>query len=140
MQYTGQGLELTSGVLIEVSSSRAWIVRARSEIFPLENTKDFYRVWLLLECPFGDVENALSRLATEHSAQTKFPLREVVASAFLSKSRQWTERAMEWVPFFSIEERAFLRDDLTDVASSDWASQRVRQLATKYVNELRRTE
>lgn len=56
-----------------------------------------------------------------------------------AKSGEWTNRAMAWVPFLATAEKVTLKGLFADVRDSRWASQKTRQLARKYVNEIERS-
>ncbi|MBR0842503.1 hypothetical protein JQ607_20070 [Bradyrhizobium liaoningense] len=130
--------EIDLGLSIALTEAGAWIIRADDREFRLEEINDFYRAWLLLEQPFSDVRAALDQIACNANAATPFPFAKLIGSALKAQSRQWTDRAMVWVPFLSTAEKASLKGLLSDVRDSKWASQKIRQLARKYVNEIER--
>ncbi|WP_162131161.1 hypothetical protein [Bradyrhizobium yuanmingense] len=130
--------EINIGMSIALTEAGAWVIRADVREFRLEEINDFYRAWLLLERPFSEVKAALDRIAHSASAATPFPFAKLIGSALRAKSGEWTDLAMVWIPFLAAAEKATLKDLLSDVRDSKWASQKTRQLARKYVNEIER--
>ncbi|MVT49925.1 hypothetical protein GPL17_05420 [Bradyrhizobium yuanmingense] len=130
--------EIKPGLSIALTEAGSWTIRADDREFRLEEINDFYRAWLLLERPFSDVRDALDRVASSANAATPFPFAKLIGSALKGQSRNWTDLAMAWVPFLAAAERATLRDLLSEVRDSKWASQKTRQLARKYVKEIER--
>ncbi|HZH98151.1 MAG TPA: hypothetical protein VEX38_04205, partial [Fimbriimonadaceae bacterium] len=123
---------------IGISHEGSWVIRADDAPFPLDNINDFYRAWLLLERPFFDVKRDLDRLASAAGATSPFPYWKLVGSAMKARSLQWTELAMAWVPLLAAAERTHLRELLLETRESRWASQKVRQLARKYLSQIER--
>jgi len=128
--------EIARGLSIALTEAGAWIIRADDREFRLEVIEDFYRAWLLLERPFPDVKAGLEQLAYNANAATGFPFAKLIGSALKAQSRQWTDLAMVWVPLLTTAEKATLKDLLSEVRDSRWASQKIRQLARKYVNQI----
>ncbi|WP_063689675.1 hypothetical protein [Bradyrhizobium stylosanthis] len=128
--------EIDRGLSIALTEAGAWIIRADDREFRLEVVEDFYRAWLLLERPFPDVKAGLEQLAYNANAATGFPFAKLIGSALKAQSRQWTDLAMVWVPLLTTAEKATLKDLLSEVRDSRWASQKIRQLARKYVNQI----
>ena len=131
--------EIGHGLSIALTEAGTWLVRADVREFPLEQIDDFYRAWLLLERPFTDVRDALDQIARNANAATPFPFVKLIGSAMKAKSGEWTDRAMAWVPFLATAEKVTLKGLFADVRDSRWASQKTRQLARKYVNEIERS-
>ena len=138
-RFSSTGLEIDIGVSVGVSSAGIWIVRSGDNKFSLENTDDYFRAWLLLERPFPEVKSALERVAADAKVDTSFPFAKLIGSALKAKSGHWTDRAMIWVPFLTLTERASLRSLFIEAGDSKWASQKSRQLARKYMNEIERS-
>jgi len=132
--------EIDSGMRIALTEGGAWVIRADGREFRLEEINDFYRAWLLLERPFSEVKAALDQIACSASAVTPFPFAKLIGSALKAKSRHWTDLAMVWVAFLAAAEKATLKDLLSEVRDSKWASQKIRQLARKHVNEIERAD
>jgi len=132
------GLEIDEGVSIGFSDDGRWVVRARDNEFHLEEIDDCFRAWLLLERPFPEVKSALDRVAADAKVDTSFPFARLIGSALKAKSGQWTDRAMTWVPFLTLTEKESLRYLFIEARDSKWASQKSRQLARRYVNEIER--
>lgn len=137
-QSLSNGLEIDRGISIDVSDAGAWIIRSENSEFPLEEVGDFFRAWLLLERPFADVKAAIDRVSSDANTATPFPYWKLIGSALKAPSAQWTDRAMAWVPFLPVTEKASLKDLFIEARDSKWASQKSRQLARKYVNEIER--
>ncbi|MCK1655910.1 hypothetical protein IVA88_31505 [Bradyrhizobium sp. 149] len=130
--------EIDNGLSIALTEAGAWIIKADDREFRLEEINDFYRAWLLLEQPFSEVKTALDQIARDANAATPFPFAKLIGSALKAQSRQWTDCAMVWVPFLAAAEKATLKGLLSDTRDSKWASQKIRQLARKHVNEIER--
>ncbi|MBR1143833.1 hypothetical protein [Bradyrhizobium sp. AUGA SZCCT0431] len=134
------GMEIADGINLDISETGAWIVRANDDAFPLEDMRDFFRAWLLLERPFEDVKASLDRGPYSANPATPFPFWKLIGAALMAGTRQWTDHAMTWVPFLTMAEKARLKDLFIEVRDSKWASQKNRQLARKYANEIERSE
>lgn len=132
-------LEIDDGLSIALTEDGAWLVRADVREFRLEEIDDFYRAWLLLEQPFSDVRDALDQIARNANAATPFPFVKLIGSAMKAKSGPWTDLAIAWVPFLATAEKVTLKGLFLDVRDSKWASQKTRQLARNYVNEIERS-
>ncbi|WP_426534957.1 hypothetical protein [Bradyrhizobium sp. McL0615] len=137
-RFTPTVLEIDTGVSIGVSDAGIWSVRAGDNRFSLEETNDFFRVWLLFERPFPEVKADLERVAADAKVDASFPFAKLIGSALNAMSGHWTECAMTWVPFLTLMERAPLKSLFIEVRDSKWASQKIRQLARKYVSEIER--
>jgi hypothetical protein len=140
IQSIPNGIEIARGINLDVSETGAWVIRANDNAFPLEDVRDFFRAWLLLERPFDDVKTALDQGPYSANPATLFPFWKLIGSALMAGSQQWTERAMTWVPFLAMAEKASLKDLFAEARDSKWASQKNRQLARKYVHEIERHE
>jgi hypothetical protein len=138
-QSIPNGMEIARGINLDVSDAGAWVIRANDDAFPLEEVRDFFRAWLLLERPFDDVKAGLDRGRYSANPATPFPFWKLIGSALMGGSQRWTNRAMTWVPFLTMAEKIPLKDLLIEVRDSGWASQKIRQLARKYVNEIERS-
>jgi len=138
-QSISNGTEIARGINLDVSEAGAWVIRANDDAFPLEEARDFFRAWLLLERPFDDVKAALDRGVYSANPETPFPFWKLIGSALMGDSEQWTNRAMTWVPFLTMAEKISLKDLFIEVRDSRWASQKSRQLARKYVHEIERS-
>jgi hypothetical protein len=121
---------LDNGLSLAHSPDGVWQVFNCSTPTNLIETADFFRVWILLELPFADVKSELDALAI--SGIQPFPFGKLIASTLKACSNQWAERALPWVPFLAPEDKAELGNLLEEVRQSKWASQKVRQLASKY--------
>ena len=137
-QDRSQELEIHPGISIGVSEAGAWVVKAGDERFPLKDIDDFYRAWLLLQRPFVDAKAALDRITTGASAAGPFPIWMLVGSTLKAASTHWTDVAMTWLPYLTTMEKASLKNLLIETRDSRWASQKSRQMAGKYVNEIER--
>jgi hypothetical protein len=84
------------------------------------------------------VKAAIDQVSIDRNAPTPFPYWKLVGSALKANSSQWTDRAMAWVPSLPATEKALLKDLFIEARDSRWASQKCRQLARKYVNEIER--
>jgi hypothetical protein len=138
-RFASTGLEIDTGISVGVSDTGIWIVRSGDNEFLLEETDDYFRAWLLLERPFSEVKSALERIAADAKAGASFSFAKLIGSALKAKSGQWTDRAMTWVPFLTLTEKASLRSLFIEARDSKWASQKSRQLARTYVNEIERS-
>jgi hypothetical protein len=138
-RFASTGLEIDTEVSVGVSDAGIWIVRSRDNEFLLEETDDYFRAWLLFERPFSEVKSALERVAADANAGTSFSFAKLIGSALKAKSGQWTDRAMTWVPFLTLTEKVSLRSLFIEARDSKWASQKSRQLARNYVNEIERS-
>jgi hypothetical protein len=132
--------DINSNLTIRVSDDGDWLISTEEREFPLKEVNDFFRVWLLLERSFLVVRAALDEVARNARATEPFPFAKLIASALKAKSTQLTDRAVFWVSFLTIEDKASLKRLLVDVRDSKWASQKSRQLARKYVQEIVRSE
>ncbi|OAF13373.1 hypothetical protein AYJ54_44395 [Bradyrhizobium centrolobii] len=137
-QSASTEFEIDEGLSIALTDVGAWIVKADDREFRLEEINDFYRAWLLLERPFSNVKAALDQIARNANVATPFPFAKLIGSALKAQSGQWTDRAMVWVSFLAATEKASLKGLFSDVRDSKWASQKTRQLARKYMNEIER--
>lgn len=98
----------------------------------LDEPKDFFRVWPLLERPLPEVRPLLDELAKNAGSIDRFPAWKVVAAAFKSESRPWTDFAVAWLPFLDEVEIGMLKSSLVAIRDSKWASQKSRQIARKF--------
>src|SRR5262249_27081106 len=113
-----------------------WQVCAGRDRFDLVDTSDFFRLVVLLEHSYTDVETAIDCFAKDQRAEVPFPMQKIIAAALASKSQAWTSRALAWVTFLSRTEITTLKDVLKDVQQAKWASQNNRQLASKYLKRI----
>jgi hypothetical protein len=130
--------EIGRGLTIGVSEEGDWLISTQEEAFSLTDTTDFYRAWLLFDRPFPEVKAALDEVARGARATRPFPFAKLVGSALRAKSARLADSGITWVSFFTIAEKTSLKDLLVEVKDSKWASQKSRQLARKYVNEILR--
>ncbi|MEP9401907.1 hypothetical protein [Sphingomonas sp. VNH70] len=130
------GIEIGSRIYINISDAGFWIIQSEEEVFSLEDMTDFFRAWLLLERKFPDAKLAIDRLSINGNPVTPFSYWKLVGSAIKAKSAQWTDRAMNWIPFLPSSEKILLEDLLVEVRESKWASQKSRQLSRRYLNEI----
>jgi hypothetical protein len=131
-------LELEAGLSLAVTEAGAWIAKTDDKTFSLDGVSDFYRAWLLLERPFSEVKEAVDQIALRTNAVEPFPFAKLIESALMSRSRQWTERALPWISHLPTPEKTSLRELLLDVREANWVSQKGRQLAQRYLNEINR--
>lgn len=131
------GLELANGTVITSSDTGDWIVSSDTGEWPLHDVPDFYRAWLLLEQSFPEVKTALDEVASNARASTPFSFANLVECALRSGSRNWGELAMGWLPQLTDADRRQLRDALAEVVESKQLSQKARQVARKYVNQIK---
>ena len=127
---------LEQGFEIHSDPDSRWYISVDGKRRDLVNTEDFFSVWSLLERPFLEVKSELEELMLSSGSSTPFPMWKVVATAFDSRSENWTERAMSWVPYFSIDEKNNLKNYLLIVQNAKWASQKSRQIAHRVIREL----
>lgn len=132
-------VEIDPGLSIAVTDAGTWTIRADGREFSLKEISDFYRAWLLLEWTFSDAKVALDRVTQNAALAGPFPFEKLIGSALMAKSGQWTDRAMTWVPHLTTAEKISLKSLFIEVRDSKWASQKSRQLARKYVNEIERS-
>jgi hypothetical protein len=125
-------LDIGYGLKIGVAASAAWQVWGKSGCFKLTEISDFYRVVTLLERSYSEVESMLSDYAKRISAPSPFPLWKVVGAGLAFQSDQWASLALAWFPYLKQSEKTTLIHLLKDVAHSQWASQKNRQLADRY--------
>jgi hypothetical protein len=104
-QSISNGMEIARGINLDVSEVGAWVISANDDAFPLEEARDFFLAWLLLERPFDDVKAALDRGVYSANPETPFPFWKLIGSALMGGSVQWTNRAMTWVPFLTMAEK-----------------------------------
>lgn len=116
--------EIDAGLSIALTEAGHWTIKADDREFRLEEINDFYRAWLLLERPFSDVKAALDQIARNANVATPFPFANLIGSALKAQSREWTDRAMVWVPFLAAAEKATLKGLLSNTRDSKWASQK----------------
>lgn len=128
-----QEFALGYDLFLSLSDEGFWYVRSDSRKWPLLRARDFYRVWVMLERPFAEVQAGISEL----NFASRFPFENVIASAF-SGSANWTDLAIHWVPFLEAREKASLYDLLVEIQLSKTASQKTRQLARKFAQEIER--
>jgi hypothetical protein len=126
------GFAIGNGLIINYDSHTKWSVLANGTKFNLDDVRDFYRVWLLLEHPFPQAKSSLDALAKDAGANEGFPFWKVIAAALDAKSAQWTDLAVGWLPFLDVTEIALLKDSLVAARDSKWASQHSRQIARKF--------
>lgn len=131
-------IEIDFGVSLGISDTGCWVIKFNDKFFPLEEIKDFFRAWLLLERSFVDVKISLDQIASRANSKIQFPFWKLIGSTMKAASGQSTDRALAWVPFLTATEKASLKDLLIETRDSKWASQKSRQLARKYVNEIER--
>jgi hypothetical protein len=129
-------LPVNDQAAIRVTDTGNWVVTSDQMSYPLEEIEDFFRVRLLLERRFAEAKEALELVGQSSNASKPFPMWMVVASALQSASFQWTDRALAWVAFLTEPEKVLLKDLLAAVKDSRGASQKSRQLARKYLNQI----
>jgi len=129
-------LDIGYGLKIGLSDQSGWQVWAKSGVFDLNETGDFFRVVALLERPYPTAKVLLDGYAESQRARNTFPLWRVAGAGLACKSEEWTSLALRWLPELPVGERALLRDLLIQVRGAKWASQKSRQLAERYAKEI----
>lgn len=132
-------LDIGYGLQIGLRSPEVWQVCSKNGCFDLIETADFYRVFILLERAYSEVESTLNEYAARVGAKSHFPLWRLVGAGLMSQADQWASLALTWFPHLNTAEKAMLGEHLTTVSQSKWASQKSRQLADRYTKQLRTT-
>jgi hypothetical protein len=128
----GNRLAIIDGVDLRLDEAGRWYVSWSNGRAYLSEPKDFFRVWPLLDRPLPEVRPLLDELAKSAGSIDRFPAWKVVAAAFESGSRGWTEFAVAWLPFLDEVEIGMLKSSLVAIRDSKWASQKSRQIARKF--------
>ena len=129
-------LEIGYGICIGLKEPATWQACGKNGCFNLTTMDDFYRVLILLERPYFEVEPLLSGYAEKIHAEIYFPLWKVVGAGLTCQSDQWARLALNWFPCLEQVEKTRLLALLDKVAHSKWASQKSRQLADRYAKQL----
>ncbi|CAN7473298.1 hypothetical protein [Mesorhizobium sp. LjNodule214] len=125
-------LAITDGTDLAIDEAGRWYVSWSNGTAYLDEPKDSFRVWFLLERPLPEVRPLLNELAKSAGSIDRFPAWKVVAAAFESGSRPWTDLAVTWLPFLDDAELGMLKSSLATIRDSKWASQKSRQMARKF--------
>lgn len=125
--------DIGSDLRIGLKGRQTWQVWARNGCFDLVEVRDFWRVLILLERPYVEVESAINKFAAQQGAEGRFPLWKIVGVGLESQSVHWVPCALEWFPSLADEEKILLKDFLKEVRGSKWVSQKSRQLADLYL-------
>lgn len=125
-------LELDYGLKLGLGDTGNWQVVTKNGAFDLSHPQEFFRVVVLLERPYAEVEKLLNEYAEAKRHSARFPLWQVVSAGLSSESDQWARLALTWVPDLPQSDRMLLVNLLDEVAHSKWASQKTRQVAERH--------
>jgi hypothetical protein len=125
---------MENDIALKVLPDGTWVATAGDRTFPLEETRDFFRVWQFLEQPFEEISSMLSEMTQNIESTIPFAFDKLIASALMFRNSNITNQAMEWVPFITDAQREPLLDLFREVANCKVGSQRARQIAQKYAS------
>jgi hypothetical protein len=133
-------LDIGYGLRIRLKRSGIWQVLAKNGSFDLIEAADFWRVVTLLERPYSEVSSTFYEYEKKINAEYHFPYWKVVSAGLAFEVDQWASLALTWFPYLKKREKAMLVDLLDAIVHSKWASQKSRQLANRYVKQMRATD
>ena len=133
-------LDIGNGLQIGRTQSGVWQVCAKNGCFDLQETADFWRVVTLLERPYSEVDLMFKGYTEKVGAKNYFPLWKVVSAGLAFEVDQWASLALVWFPHLEQSKKVKLGGLLEEVAHSKWASQKSRQLASRYAKQCRMTQ
>ncbi|WP_157215922.1 hypothetical protein [Flavisphingomonas formosensis] len=129
-------LDIGANINISITNAGKWTVSSGKNSFPLDNIKDFFRIWRILEKPFSESQIALTELAKNGPVSSPFPYWKLIASTFSAESRQWAEHSLGWIPHLSIDDKILLKPFLTEASRSEWISQPMAKTLNKYIQDI----
>lgn len=130
-------LEISNGLRIGLTKSNTWQVWAKNGCFDLIDIADFWRIVIILERPYSEIELIFKKYAKKVNVENSFPLWKVVGAGLAFGLDEWANLALAWFPYLKQDEKVMISDLLENVASSKWASQKSRQLANRYIKQMR---
>lgn len=125
----------TADFQIGYSTEAGWVVAGRDSLIVLEG-KDVWWAVPLLEFAPEETIPGMADLNAMVPAARPFPLAELLHSAFASQSSYWAEKAAQWYPYLSDDDKHTLSAILSEVSRGKWATQRVRQFAQREARKL----
>jgi hypothetical protein len=130
-------LDIGNGLKIELKSPGIWKIVAKNGCFDLIEPADFWRVVILLERPYSEIESIFNEYVEKKiGVEDRFPYWKVVSAGLDFKIDQWASLALTWFPYLEQDKKNMLGDLLENVANSKWASQKTRQLASRYIKQM----
>lgn len=130
-------LEISNGLRIGLAESGTWQIWAKNGCFDLREIADYWRVVILLERPYSEIELTFNKYAEKINTKNSFPLWKIVGAGLAFGLDEWANLALAWFPHLTQDEKVMISDLLENVASSKWASQKSRQLANRYIKQMR---
>jgi hypothetical protein len=130
-------LNIGYGLQIGLAQPGTWKVCGKNGCFDLREANDFWRVVILLEHSFSEIESIIDSYVKKIGSKDRFPYWKVVSAGLSFEVDQWANLALAWFPHLEQDEKNILCDLLDSVKNSKWASQKSRQLANRYAKQIR---